>query len=482
MEKKRQKKITIIALIILMCVASALAGWEILAEHENKEEQEEVIPPPPPSDPLTGALVEDGFDETALQRRVVGFVVENTPDARPQWGMDDENYPPDILLQGEVEGGITRTLWLYSDYKKLPEIIGPMRSARPPYIKFSEFFDAVFVHWGQSYSKGEYTGANKIFEWHDIDHLNQMTLDDKEGLYDRDGSRPVSGEHTGIIHTDKLEATMKNEGFREAPDVEAMSKIYFNETAVPPSAETAEKISVTYSERADWETTDWKYNQEDEMYHTSSFDNDFKRDNLLILYDETEYITKDDYHGAGGSVTYCDYLFAGGKAQLFSKGAVKDLLWEKRAGKLMLIDPDISVEDVNAAIATAMEEDRKLSLSKATREVTESMNVILADIPMKDDELEEAKAEFEAKKEAGEIESDAEFTPEKYVVQTINKGRTWIGWISSNNGGKVDITPGDYTITLPGEEAASEGAEAGEGAAAGTEDAAAESDSAESTK
>lgn len=475
-EIQHNKKL-LIGLILLLIFASALGVWEIMATHQEEQEQEEVIPPPPPSDPLTGALVEDGFDESALQRRIVAFVVENTPDARPQWGMDDENYPPEIMLQAEVEGGITRTLWFYSDYKKVPEIIGPTRSARPPFIRFSEYFDAVFIHWGQSYSKGDYIGANKIFEWHDVDHINQMTLDDKEGLYDRDFSRNVSSEHTGIIHTDKLEATMKNEGIRETPNVDSMSKLYFNETATPPSTETAAKLSVTYSKRADWETTDWEYNQEDEMYHTSSFDNDFKRDNLLILYDDTEYVTKDDYHGAGGSVTYCDYLFTGGKAQLFSKGAVKDLLWENRAGKLMLIDPDITTEEVDAAVATAMEEDKKLSLSKATREVTESMNVVLADVPMKDDELEEAKKEFEAKKEAGEVEADAEFTPEKYVVQRLNKGKTWIGWISSNNGGSVKITPGDYTITMPGEEAA----EAGESAEAGTEGAASGSETTEST-
>ena len=474
----QQNKKLLIGLILMLIFASVLGVWEIMAIHQGVQEQEEEIPPPPPSDPLTGALVEEGFDESALQRRVVAFVVENTPDARPQWGMDDENYPPDILLQGEVEGGITRTLWLYSDYKKLPAVIGPMRSARPPYIHFSRFFDAVFIHWGMSHSKGDYIGANKTFQWYEVDHINQMTLDDKEGLYDRDTSRPVSGEHTGIVHTDKLEATMKNEGIRETPDIDFMSKLYFNEVATPPSTETAEKVSVIYSKRTDWETTDWKYNQEDEMYHTSSFDNDFKRDNLLILYDETEYITKDDYQGAGGSVTYCDYLFKGGKAQLFSKGAVKEFLWQKRSGRLMLIDPDISIEDVNAAVADAMEKDSKLSLNKATREVAESMNIVLADIPMKDDELEEAKKDFEAKKEAGEVDKDAEFTREKYVVQTLNKGKTWIGWVSSNNGAKVTVTPGDYTITMPGEE----GAEAGEGADTGTEDAAAESDSAESTK
>ena len=55
-----------------------------------------------------------------------------------------------------MEGGETRMLWLFADYTSVPDKIGPMRSARPPYIRFSEMFDAVFIHWGQSKSKGSY--------------------------------------------------------------------------------------------------------------------------------------------------------------------------------------------------------------------------------------------------------------------------------------------------------------------------------------
>lgn len=448
----KNKHYTRLAILMLVCTMIATALFSAC----SKEEEDEELPPPPPSDPLTGALVEDGFDEAALGRRTVAFVVENAPDARPQWGMDDENYSPDILLQGEVEGGITRTLWFYSDYNKLPEVIGPTRSARPPFIRFSKLFDSVFVHWGMSHSKGDYVGANTVFRKEKVDHINQMTLDDKEGLYDRDHSRNVSSEHTGIIHTDKLEATMKNEDIRMEP--KEYSKLYFYETPQPVTTDPAKKVSVTYSTRSDWETTDWTYNEEDEMYHTSSFDNDFKRDNLLVLYDDTEYITKANYEGGGGgSVTYCDYLFSGGRAQLFTKGSVKELQWQRKAGKLMLMDPDVTMEDIDAKVAEIMEADKKKSLKKATREALEEMDVVIADIPMKDSELEEAMAEFEAKKEAGEVEEDAEFEPEKYVVQRLNKGKTWIGWVSANNGGNIKVEAGDLTITMPGDEETAEG-------------------------
>ena len=104
------------------------------------------------------------------------------------------------------------------------------------------------------------------------------------------------------------------------------------------------------------------------------------------------------------------------------------------------------------------------SIKKATREALETMDVVVADIPLKEEELEEAMAKFEAAKEAGEVEEDAEYEPEKYVVQRLNKGKTWIGWISSNNGGSVSITPGDYTIEMPVKEAPAEESAEGESA------------------
>ncbi|MBQ1471424.1 MAG: DUF3048 domain-containing protein, partial [Eubacterium sp.] len=197
----KQLKIALAACIVALLIPSVFlmtscssAGTEQTEEPTSKTETSgekttaaegdaEVV------NPLTG--IAKGFDKNALKRRTVAIVVENTPDARPQWGMDDKKYAPDIILEGEVEGGITRTLWFYADYKKVPKIIGPMRSARPPFIRFSELFDSIFVHWGQSHSKGNYIGANTIFRKHHVQHINGMDFSNKCGLYDRDNTRNV---------------------------------------------------------------------------------------------------------------------------------------------------------------------------------------------------------------------------------------------------------------------------------------------------
>ena len=383
--KNSKYRISLVTLLII-----AMVGTLVLSACGKKEEEPKV----PPHNPLTGAYAEDGFDTSALDKRIVAFVVENTPDARPQWGMDDANYPPDLVLQAEVEGGITRMLWFYADDSKLPEIIGPTRSARPPFIKFSSLFDAIFIHWGMSHTTDVYTGADKIFEWYGVDHIDQMYLDDVEGMYGRDDTRDVAVEHTGIIYGSKVPATIKNEGIRTTPN--EYTKLYFNDEPGPVSEDPATTINIRYSEIA-LEGMTWKYDEEDGMYHTSDFNNDFARDNLLVFEDDTDYITKDDY-GLGGSVTYCDYGFKGGKAKLYSKGTVKEIEWLIEDDKLILKDPSVDIEEA--------------------KKDKESTAIIITPEP-----------------EEGESEEDA--AARAYAVQPINKGKTWIGWISRNNGGYV---------------------------------------------
>ena len=398
-------------LVMLLCIT--MVGTALLSACGANEPEE---PEPAPANALTGETADDGYDEAAGERRIAAFVVENAPDARPQWGMDDKNYSPDIILQGEVEGGITRTLWFYADYEKLPEIIGPTRSARPPFIKFSELFDSIFIHWGMSHSKGDYVGASTVFKKDKVDHINQMTLDDKEGMYGRDTTRAVNVEHRGIIYADKVPATIKNEGIRTEP--EEYTKLCFNKVTEPVSETAATQIGVTYSSRS-FEGSYWTYDESDGMYHSSDFENDLARKNLLVLYDDTEYITKENYQGGGGgSVTYCDYKLKGGKGQLFSEGTVKDIEWEVADGKLILKDPAISAVDAKAA------NDENIAAAKETLKADEN-----AEWP------DYNKYTIVMPEDAEE--DDEEALANAYVMQNLNKGKTWIGWISANNGGSV---------------------------------------------
>jgi hypothetical protein len=76
---------------------------------------------PPPIAPLTGLPDPSG---QSLQRPALSVKVENTPDARPQAGLDQA----DVVYEEVVEGNITRFLAIFNS--TVPQTVGPIRSVR----------------------------------------------------------------------------------------------------------------------------------------------------------------------------------------------------------------------------------------------------------------------------------------------------------------------------------------------------------------
>jgi hypothetical protein len=71
-------------------------------------------------------------------------MIENSPDARPQSGLQDAG----VVVEAIAEGGITRFLTLFQESQ--PQYIGPVRSLRPYYIDFAAPFQAGIAHVGGS--------------------------------------------------------------------------------------------------------------------------------------------------------------------------------------------------------------------------------------------------------------------------------------------------------------------------------------------
>ncbi len=103
---------------------------------EEPEEPEEPIGPP---SPITGEPVL----EELLERPLLIVKIENTPQARPQTGLD----LADMVIEEVVEFGITRFMVFF--HSELPEIAGPVRSARPVDVDLvSSFGRSIFAYSG----------------------------------------------------------------------------------------------------------------------------------------------------------------------------------------------------------------------------------------------------------------------------------------------------------------------------------------------
>ena len=142
-----------------------------------------------------------------------------------------------------------------------------------------------------------------------------------------------------------------------------------------------------------------------------------------MLSERHEYSSKEGYHGPGsaGIVTDCDNKLKSGDGKLFSKGTVKDIKWQVVDGKLELIDPSTDAATAQAA------NDENLAAAKETVKADEN-----AEWPVYN-----KYAIVSPEVEEGEEMTEEEILANSYVLQNLNPGKTWIGWISSNNGGKV---------------------------------------------
>jgi hypothetical protein len=137
-------------IIIVLLIAGGAAGALALNAHFKKPlkaapaaavvKKEE--PPKPTTEPsrLTGVEVSLELNK----RPVTAIMIENSPDARPQSGLNQAG----VVFEAIAEGGITRFLTLFQEAQ--PDYIGPVRSVRPYYAQLAAPFDAALAHAGGS--------------------------------------------------------------------------------------------------------------------------------------------------------------------------------------------------------------------------------------------------------------------------------------------------------------------------------------------
>lgn len=145
----RTKKEWVITIIIVVALIGAGVGAYFIwfkkdAAPVAKKTPAKTMPAPAP-EPITSALTGLPIDNAAInQRPVTAIMIENSPTARPQSGVDQAG----VVFEAVAEGGITRFLTLYQD--TTPTYVGPVRSVRPYYVRWLMGFDAAVAHVGGS--------------------------------------------------------------------------------------------------------------------------------------------------------------------------------------------------------------------------------------------------------------------------------------------------------------------------------------------
>lgn len=141
----------------------------------------------------------DGEPATAsvIERRPLAVMIENSPSARPQSGLDKAC----VVYEAITEGGITRFMAIYLHQDAA--VVGPVRSARPHFIDLSRDYNAALTHCGESYE------ALQILTYDtSLINLDQM----KYGKpFWRDSARRMP--HNLYTSTEKLRKLMAQHGW-----------------------------------------------------------------------------------------------------------------------------------------------------------------------------------------------------------------------------------------------------------------------------
>lgn len=138
--------------------------------------------------PLTGKS-----DLTKGGTRPVGVMIGNNSTSRPQHGIDKA----DLYVEAETEGGITRILALFANAERIPAQLGPVRSARSPFVTIAQAMDIVYAHAGGS------TPALDTLKKIKIDNINALSYDGSTFWRDEQLKKSKGLEYSMMTSGDK---------------------------------------------------------------------------------------------------------------------------------------------------------------------------------------------------------------------------------------------------------------------------------------
>lgn len=305
-----------LSLIMVSAVLSSCGKTEVIEERETvTEAATEVQAEPADINPLTGL---PGLASTAVGKRPVAVVVENSPEARPQWGL----CTPDVVIEGLAEGGITRMLWLYSDVSTAAKI-GPTRSARHNFVEMAAGYDAIYVHFG-----GSYAAYNLFSSDSSIDHIDGNS--GESSYFKRESSR--SAPHNAYTTGEWLTNVISDKGIRTDIDSSYADPFKFAQNK-RTLANPCSSVSVTFS--GSYKHT-FEYNADDGLYYNNmnsnpmvdSDGNQMAVSNVIIIYCNVTSYKSDE--------KLVEWNLTSGKGLYVSNGTYEEITWKKGSTHDML--------------------------------------------------------------------------------------------------------------------------------------------------
>lgn len=287
------------------------------------------VPTTKPS-PLTGVEVEIALAE----RPVTGVMIENSVDARPQSGLVDAG----IVFEAIAEGGITRFLALYQEAQ--PDYVGPIRSARPYYVRWAAGFDAAYAHSGGS---GEALALIQSLGVKDMDH----------GKYGEQYFTRVSNRYaphnvyTSMARLDELKTSKGYTSSTFTPFVRIQKDTTEDAATETTTPTTTPATSISFNISSPLYNTSYAYDATANVYkrtlanqpHTDERSGKQITPSVVVALIAPYSIHPDGVHSVYGNI-------GSGKVLIFQNGTMAEGTWEKSTDTAPLAFKDASGTDI----------------------------------------------------------------------------------------------------------------------------------------
>ncbi len=242
------------------------------------------------------------------------IMIENSPDARPQSGLDQAG----VVYEAIAEGGITRFMAIFQESK--PQYIGPVRSLRMAYAEFAKPYHCSIAHVG-----GADNALNLVRNNPDYRDIDQFFND---GSYWRISSRWAP--HNVYTSFEALDALNANRGYttsefngfsRFKPDTNtAADEVTARTIRIELSSDLYNPV-YTYDEAANNYRRSFATGEAHEVTSENGDISQLTPDVVIAL--ETDAVSR-------AGTPYADYrTVGGGNAYIFQNGTVTSAKWQR---------------------------------------------------------------------------------------------------------------------------------------------------------
>ena len=321
----KKRSAVAVSIVSVLSGALILSGCASLGPSNSASDTPSQTPSPTPvyvTAPLTGLKFLEGTNPYLAGPAVMGKI-DNSPEARPQVGLNQA----DIVFDEMVEGGMTRLLAVW--HSQLPEQFGPVRSVRPMDPDIASPFIGILCFSGGQAAFVQAMAKTRVFS---ATETNQQADKTFKRVTDR------FAPHNVFVHAIKLQRLHPDIAAPEAQfsyaDTMGGSSAFMTGSPVKLFTVNFPAANPTWT----WSATAnaWLRSYDNDK-HVDAFDGSqvFAR-NVVVLKTKIDRSYKDYKYGNVPRTI----LIGGGSGYVFSGGKKISVTWVKNAqnDSLQLLD------------------------------------------------------------------------------------------------------------------------------------------------